>query len=117
MFDFHYNYVMKKWGKDHASLLFTDTDSLTYCIETEDIYRDMIPDVKERFDTSKYPPNHPSGIESGVNMGAIGGIFKDEFASKAVKHFRGPNQSAIALWLEKRGNKAIKGCEKGCCCR
>ena len=37
MFDFHYNYVMKKWGKDRASLLFTDTDSLTYCIETEDV--------------------------------------------------------------------------------
>ena len=95
MYDLHYNYVMKKWGKERASLLFTDTDSLTYCIETEDIYKDMIPDVKKRFNTSKYPTNHPSGIESGVNLGAIGGIFKDKFAGKAAKHFRGLSAKGV----------------------
>ena len=47
MFDFHYDYVMKKWGEDKASLLFTDTDSLTYQIETEDVYKDMLPDVEK----------------------------------------------------------------------
>ena len=65
MYDFHYNYVMEKWGKERTSLLFTDTDSLMYCVETEDIYKDMIPDVEERFDTSKYPLDHPSGITPG----------------------------------------------------
>ncbi|CAG7822098.1 unnamed protein product [Allacma fusca] len=52
MYDFHYNYVRPKYG-DQARLLFTDTDSLNYVIETNDIYHDMIRD-KQLFDLSEY---------------------------------------------------------------
>ena len=61
MYDFHYNYIKRKYG-DKAELLFTDTDSLKYLIETEDFYKDVSAEVKRRFDTSNYPPDHPSGI-------------------------------------------------------
>ena len=54
MYDFHYNYIKRKYG-DKAELLFTDTDSLKYLIETEDFYKDISADVKRRFDTSNYP--------------------------------------------------------------
>ena len=37
MYKFHYDYIKDKYG-DKARLLFTDTDSLTYHIETEDVY-------------------------------------------------------------------------------
>ena len=40
MYDFHYNYIKKKYN-NRARLLFTDTDSLTYEIEAEDVYKDF----------------------------------------------------------------------------
>ena len=40
MYDFHYNYIKKKYN-NRARLLFTDTDSLTYEIEAEDVYQDF----------------------------------------------------------------------------
>ena len=50
MYDFHYNYIIENYG-DRAKLLFTDTDSLTYEIETEDVYQDFWND-KDKFDNS-----------------------------------------------------------------
>ncbi len=44
MYNFHYNYIKKKYG-DKASLLFTDTDSLCYEIKTDDFYQDISDDV------------------------------------------------------------------------
>ena len=87
MFDFHYNYIKKKYG-DKAKLLFTDTDSLMYEIQTEDFYKDINGDVKVRFDTSDYPPNHPSGIPAGCNKKVLG-MFKDEVAGKIIDEFVG----------------------------
>ena len=87
MFDFHYNYVKKKYG-DKAKLLFTDTDSLMYEIQTKDFYEDIKGDVKDRFDTSNYPSNHPSGIPTGCNK-KVPGMFKDEAGGKIIDEFVG----------------------------
>ena len=57
IYDFHYNYIQKKYpGK--SKLLFTDTDSLTYEIEAEDVYADFLKD-KDLFDNSDYQPDSP----------------------------------------------------------
>ena len=57
MYDFHYNYIKKKYN-NRARLLFTDTDSLTYEIEAEDVYKDFWND-KDMFDNSDYPDSSP----------------------------------------------------------
>jgi hypothetical protein len=41
---FHYDYIKVKYG-NKAKLLLTDTDSLAYVIETEDIHKDMSEEV------------------------------------------------------------------------
>ena len=87
MYDFHYNYIKSKYGYK-AKLLFTDTDSLMYEIQTEDFYKDISSDVKLKFDTSDYPPNHPSGIPSGFNKKVLG-MFKDEVGGKVIGEFVG----------------------------
>ena len=75
MYDFHYNYIKSKYG-DKAKLLFTDTDSLAYEIETEDFYKDISPDVERWFDTSEISSDHPSGIKSVINKKVVG-MMKD----------------------------------------
>ena len=39
MYDFHYNFIKKHFD---AELLFTDTDSLTYEIKSEDVYEEFL---------------------------------------------------------------------------
>ena len=85
LFDFHYNYIKGKYG-EKAILLFTDTDSFMYKIQMEDFYKDISADVKHRFDTSDYPPNHSSGIPSGLNKKVIG-MFKDEVGGDIIDEF------------------------------
>jgi len=46
MYDFHYKYIKKKY-RSKANLLFTDTDSLCYEIETEDFFKDISVDAQE----------------------------------------------------------------------
>ena len=111
MYDFHYNYIKPKYG-DNAKLLFTDTDSLAYLIETEDFYRDISSDVKSKFDTSNYPKNHPSGILTGVNKKVIG-IFKDEAAGKQIAEFVGLRAKLYSYRVEEGyEEKKCKGVKK-----
>ena len=111
MFDFHYNFIRKKYG-DKAELLFTDTDSLMYLIQTQDVYKDFSKDIKKKFDTSDYPENHPSGIKTGVNKKVIG-KFKDEPAGKQITHFVGLRPKLYTFKVEEKGETLkAKGVKK-----
>ena len=111
MFDFHYNYIKPKYT-NKAKLLFTDTDSLLYEIETEDFYKDISGDVKNRFDTSDYPQNHPSGIPTGINKKVLG-MMKDEAAGKNIKEFVGLRAKLYSFIMDDGAeSKKCKGVKK-----
>ena len=109
MYEFHYKYIKPKYG-DTAKLLFTD--SLMYEIKTEDFYKDISGDVKDRFDTSDYPPNHPSGIPTGCNKKVLG-VFKDEVAGKIIEEFVGLRAKLYSYKMfEGKESKKCKGIKK-----
>ena len=111
MYDFHYNYIKSKYA-DKAKLLFTDTDSLMYEIQTKDFYKDISGDVKDRFDTSDYPENHPSGIPTGENKKVLG-MMKDEVAGKIIKEFVGLRSKLYSFVMDDGGEtKKCKGIKK-----
>ena len=84
MYDFHYNYMKAKYGQN-AKLLFNDTDSLCYEIQTEDVYADMASQI-DLYDMSDYPSNHP--LYSSKNKKALGKM-KNKCAGTAVEQFIG----------------------------
>ena len=111
MFDFHYKYIKPKY-ENKAKLLFTDTDSFLYEIQTEDFYKDISGDVKDRFDTSDYPEGHPSGIPTGINKKVLG-MFKDEAAGKVIKEFVGLRAKLYSYKMDEgKENKRCKGIKK-----
>ena len=112
MFDFHYNYIQKKYSYKRAKLLFTDTDSLLYEIKTDDFYKDISEDIKARFDMTDYPPGHKSGILTGVNKKVIG-KFKDEVAGKQITHFVGLRPKLYSFKVEESSTtRKCKGIKK-----
>ena len=110
MYDFHYNYIKKKYGEG-ANLLFTDTDSLAYEIDTEDFYKDINPDVERLFDTSNYPANHESGIKVGTNK-KVPGMFKDEAGGKQILEFVGLRAKLYSYRMKDYEEKKCKGVKK-----
>ena len=108
MYDFHYNYIKVQYGS-RAQLLFTDTDSFMYEIKTKDFYEDIKDDIYEKFDTSDIPPNHSSGLPTGINKKVIG-KFKDEACGKQITHFVGLRPKLYSYKIEnKKEEKKCKG--------
>ena len=80
MYNFHYNYIKKKYN-NRARLLFTNTDSLTYEIEAEDIYKDFWND-KDMFDNSDYLESSP--YYCNVNKKSLGNSRTKLVASRSL---------------------------------
>ena len=108
MYDFHYNYIKNKYG-DKAKLLFTDTDSLTYEIETEDAYQDFWND-KDKFDNSDYDIKSP--FYNITNKKVIGKC-KDEAAGQPIIEFIGLRSKMYSYVKDNEtGGKTAKGIKK-----
>ena len=80
MYDFHYNFIKKNFN---AELLFTDTDSLTYEIKSENVYKEFFK-RKDLFDFSNYSKD--SEFFDVINMEVISKM-KDEFGEVITTEF------------------------------
>ena len=108
MYDFHYNYIKSKYG-DKARLLFTDTDSLTYEIEVDDVYQDFWKD-KHLFDNSDYPKDNP--FHNNANKKVIG-KFKDEAAGMPIVEFVGLRSKMYSYIKDnEQSSRTAKGIKK-----
>ena len=83
MYEFWYDYVKIKY-EDKARLCYMDTDSFVVNIKTNDFYKDIAENVKERFDTSNYTFDRP--LPTGVNKKVIG-LMKDELGGDIITEF------------------------------
>jgi hypothetical protein len=104
---FHYDYIKPKYG-NMSVLLFTDTDSLAYNIETKDVYKDMR-ENPELFDFSNYPTDHPNYSEKNKK---IVGKFKDETAGVCIEKFVGLKSKMYSLKYANNYKNTCKGVQK-----
>ena len=86
MYEFHYDYMVPKYGLEKLKLCYMDTDSLVYDIKTEDFYEGIANDVETRFDTSGYSKTDFRLLPIGLNKKVIG-LMKDELGGKIMTEF------------------------------
>ena len=106
-YEFHYDYMVPKYGLEELKLCYMDTDSLVYDIKTEDFYEDIANDVEARFDTSGYSKTDFRPLPIGLNKKVIG-LMKDELEGKMMTEF-------VALRPKLYSYKVLDGSEDKKC--
>lgn len=111
MYNFHYNFMLKKIDRENIDLLFTDTDSLCYHIRKQDIY-EIIKENKDLFDLGNYDKNHPMFDPTNDK---VMGKFKDETGGIMITEFVGLRAKLYSYQVEKEKSshnkcKGIKTC-------
>ena len=82
LYQFHYGTMQSSFD---CQLLYSDTDSLLYRINCEDLYRELKEsNVLDQFDFSNYPEDHELYSEENKRVVLK---FKDEFAGDYIKEF------------------------------
>ena len=107
MYDFYYNNFKKKYSP-RCNLLYTDTDSLSMEIQTDDVYKDM-EGQKDLYDTSDYPKEHP--LYSEVNKKVLGKM-KDEMNGKPISECVCLRPKMYSILTHGKNIKKEKGVKK-----
>ena len=106
MYDFHYNCIKQKYPD--STLLFTDTDSLTYQIQMVNVYEDFYTD-KQLLDFSGYEKESPFYNDENKN---IIGKMKDELIGEIIEEFVGLRAKMYSLKTKKEEMTKAKGVKK-----
>ena len=105
LYRWHYEFFVKKYGRENIELCMTDTDSLLYFIQTDDVYQDISNEIN--FDLSNYPEDHE--VFNKKNKGKLF-CMKDEVGGKPIKSFVGLRAKSYSIEF---GNKTRKVTGKG----
>lgn len=108
LYNFHYDFIKTKYS-NKVKLCYTDTDSLLYLIETENVYRDIRDNLSE-FDTSNFEKDNPYAIPK-INE-KIPGLFKDELGGLVITEFVGLRAKLYCIKSVKTTIKKAKGISK-----
>ena len=110
MYEFYYDYLIPKYN-DKVKLCYMDTDSFIIFVETEDFYKDISDDVKERLDTSGYSKDDKR-LPVGLNKKVIGKM-KDELNGQAMTEFVALASKVYAYLCDNDEiDKRVKGIKK-----
>ena len=90
MYNFHYNFIKNNFN---AELLFTDTDSLTYEIKSENVCEDFFK-CKDLFDFSSYSKD--SKFFDHTNN-KVTGKMKDEYSGVIIDDFVGSKSNMSSI--------------------
>ena len=103
MYDFHYRFIKKCFD---AELLFTNTDSLTYEIKSEDVYEGFFK-YSHLFDFSNYLTD-PKFFDE-TNKKVIGKM-KDESEGKVIGEFVGLKSKMYSIKnIDRKVSNTAKG--------
>lgn len=101
MYNFHYEFMLKNYSVENCQIAYTDTDSFVYDITCDDVYKDLIRNNYEQFDTSDFAQPNPFDIQAH-NKKVIG-VMKDENSGQIMREFVGLRSKMYATRLH--GNK------------
>lgn len=93
MYDLWYNKLKRQYGSN-ISLLYTDTDSFIFEVQTDDFDQEV---DKSLWDFSNYPPNHP--LYSKENK-TKEGFIKDETKGVPIVKFCGNRAKSYAYMMD-----------------
>ena len=108
MYEFHYDYMKQKYLEGLTSATWIRI-SLIYDIETDDFYKDIAEDVKDRFDTSGYNSDRPLPV--GLNKKVIG-LMKDKLGGEIMTEFVTLRPKMYAYKTGSAESKKCKGIKK-----
>ncbi|KYN30743.1 hypothetical protein ALC56_14987 [Trachymyrmex septentrionalis] len=106
LYEFHHEYMLPLFH-DKCKIMYTDTDSLIYRVECEDVYETMKRDIA-RFDTSDYPTDNAYGMPLANKK--VPGLMKDENNGAIMTEFVGLRAKMYAVRVDgKKDIKKVKG--------
>ncbi|KYN12413.1 hypothetical protein ALC57_15418 [Trachymyrmex cornetzi] len=106
LYEFHHEYILPLFC-DKCKIIYTDTDSLIYRVECEDVYETMKRNIA-RFDTSDYPIDNAYGMPLANKK--VLGLMKDENNGAKMTEFAGLRAKMYAVRVDgKKDTKKAKG--------